>query len=260
MTKNPSYRIYLNALTAMMVITAQQVYAADTVTIYAAASLTNAVNDLEKIYEQKQKQKVDVKTSYAASSTLAKQIEAGAPANIFMSADLQWADYLQNKKIIDAKQRVNLLGNKLVLIAPKNQQIQLKIQKGLDPTKAFNGRLCTGNVNSVPVGKYAKQALTSLDWWNKIKPRLVETEDVRSALAFVERGECQLGIVYATDAAVSSKVKVVGEFPLNSYPPVVYPLAITKNSPQATSFYQFLQSPQAKSVYKKYGFTVLNPR
>ncbi|OUY07066.1 molybdate ABC transporter substrate-binding protein [Acinetobacter populi] len=233
-------------------------HAADTVTIYAAASLTNAVNDLEKIYEQKSK--VDVKTSYAASSTLAKQIEAGAPANIFMSADLQWADYLQNKKIIDSRQRVNLLGNKLVLIAPKNQNIQIKIQKGVDPTKAFTGRLCTGNVNSVPVGKYAKQALTTLDWWTKIQPRLVETEDVRSALSFVERGECQLGIVYATDAAVSSKVKVVGEFPLNSYPPVVYPLAVTKDSAQATAFYQFLQSPQAKTVYKKYGFTVLNQR
>ncbi|GAA5009734.1 molybdate ABC transporter substrate-binding protein [Acinetobacter puyangensis] len=234
------------------------VHAAESVTIYAAASLTNAVNDLEKIYEQKSK--VEVKTSYAASSTLAKQIEAGAPANVFMSADLQWADYLQNKKLIDPKQRVNLLGNKLVLIAPKNQNIQLKIEKGVDPTKAFTGRLCTGNVNSVPVGKYAKQALTSLDWWSKIQPRLVETEDVRGALAFVERGECQLGIVYATDAAVSSKVKVVGEFPLNSYPPVVYPLAIVKKTPQSIAFYQFLQSPQAKTVYKKYGFTILNQR
>lgn len=233
-------------------------YATESVTIYTAASLTNAINDLEKIYEQKNK--VKVKTSYAASSTLAKQIEAGAPANIFMSVDLQWVDYLQNKKLINSKQRVNLLGNKLVLIAPKNQKIQLKIQKGIDPTQAFTGRLCTGNVNSVPVGKYAKQALISLDWWIKIQPRLVETEDVRGALAFVERGECQLGIVYATDAAISSKVKVVGEFPLNSYPAVVYPLAITRNSPQATAFYQFLQSQQAKTIYQKYGFTILNQR
>lgn len=191
---------------------------------------------------------------------MAKQIEVGAPANIFMSADVQWADYLQQKGMINPAQRVNLLGNKLVLIAPKNQNIRINIKKGVDPTQSFTGRLCTGHTSSVPVGKYAKQALISLDWWDKIQPRLVETEDVRGALAFVERGECQLGIVYATDAAVSAKVKVVGEFPLNSYPPVVYPLAMVKPSAQTLPLFKFLQGAEARKVYQKYGFTILNTR
>lgn len=228
---------------------------AESVTVYAAASLTNAINDLEKIYEKQNK--VEVKTSYAGSSTLAKQIEAGAPADIFISADTQWMDYLQNKKLVAANDRLNLLGNRLVLITPKGRSLKVKLDKTTDPNKAFTGKICTGDTKSVPVGKYAKQAFTNLGWWNRIEPKLVETEDVRAALNFVARGECQVGIVYATDAAISKDVTVVGVFPENTHTPIIYPVGLVKKNSNSTKFYQFLQSNQAKAVFKKYGFSVL---
>jgi len=228
---------------------------AESVTVYAAASLTNAMSDLEKIYEKQNK--VEVKTSYAGSSTLAKQIEAGAPADIFISADTQWMDYLQNKKLVAANDRLNLLGNRLVLITPKGQSLKVKLDKTTDPNKVFTGKICTGDTKSVPVGKYAKQAFTNLGWWSRIEPKLVETEDVRAALNFVARGECQVGIVYATDAAISKDVTVVGVFPENTYSPIIYPVGMVKKNPSSTKFYQFLQSNQAKVVFKKYGFSVL---
>jgi molybdate transport system substrate-binding protein len=231
------------------------VYAADTVTVYAAASLTNAVNELDTLYEQKNK--TEVKTSYAGSSTLAKQIEAGAPADVFMSADVQWMDYLQNKQLVVPTDRINLLGNRLVVITPKDRPIKLKMDKSADPTKVIQGKLCTGDTKSVPVGKYAKQALTSLGWWEKLAPRLVETEDVRAALNFVARGECQVGIVYATDAAISKDVVVAGIFPENTHPPIIYPVGLIKKNADSVKFYKFLQSGQAKAVFKKYGFSVL---
>ena len=230
-------------------------FAGNTITVYAAASLTNAVNELETLYEQKNK--TEVKTSYAGSSTLAKQIEAGAPADVFMSADVQWMDYLQNKQLVVPTDRINLLGNRLVVITPKDRPIKLKMDKSVDPTKAIQGKLCTGDTKSVPVGKYAKQALTSLGWWEKLEPRLVETEDVRAALNFVARGECQVGIVYATDAAISKDVVVAGIFPENTHPPIIYPVGLIKKNEDSVKFYKFLQSGQAKAVYKKYGFSVL---
>ncbi|WP_414632453.1 molybdate ABC transporter substrate-binding protein [Acinetobacter sp. UBA6720] len=234
-----------------------QAHAEQAITVYAAASLTNAMTDLDALFE-KQKN-IQVKTSYAGSSTLAKQIEAGAPADVFVSADEQWMNYLQNKKLIEPNKRVNLLGNRLVLISPKSKPVKIKMDKSFDPSTAFQGKLCTGDTKSVPVGKYGKQALTSLGWWSKLEPRLVETEDVRAALNFVARGECQLGIVYATDAAISKDVTVVGVFPINTHTPIIYPLGLVKNNPNAVAFYQFLQTKQANVVFKKYGFTVLSP-
>lgn len=228
---------------------------AESVTVYAAASLTNAINDLEKIYEKRNN--IEVKTSYAGSSTLAKQIEAGAPADVFISADTQWMDYLQNKKLVAANDRLNLLGNRLVLITPKGQSLKVKLDKTTDPNKVFTGKICTGDTKSVPVGKYAKQAFTNLGWWSRIEPKLVETEDVRAALNFVARGECQVGIVYATDAAISKDVTVVGVFPENTHSPIIYPVGMVKKNRNSTKFYQFLQSNQAKAVFKKYGFSVL---
>jgi len=228
---------------------------AEAVTVYAAASLTNAINDLEKIYEKQNN--IEVKTSYAGSSTLAKQIEAGAPADVFISADTQWMDYLQNKKLVAANDRLNLLGNRLVLITPKGQSLKVKLDKTTDPNKVFTGKICTGDTKSVPVGKYAKQAFTNLGWWSRIEPKLVETEDVRAALNFVARGECQVGIVYATDAAISKDVTVVGVFPENTHSPIIYPVGMVKKNLNSTQFYQFLQSNQAKAVFKKYGFSVL---
>ena len=252
--KNNSVRSAI--LCCGFVLTAQ-VHAEQSVTVYAAASLTNAMTDLDHLFEKQKK--VAVKTSYAGSSTLAKQIEAGAPADVFISADEQWMNYLQNKKLIQSNKRVNLLGNRLVLISPKSKPIKIKMDKSFDPSTAFQGKICTGDTKSVPVGKYGKQALTSLGWWQKLVPRLVETEDVRAALNFVARGECQLGIVYATDAAISKDVTVVGVFPISTHTPIVYPLGLVQNNPQSVAFYQFLQGKQANAVFKKYGFTVLLP-
>ena len=232
-----------------------QAFAVDKVTVYAAASLTNAINELDVIYEQKNK--VQIQTSYAGSSTLAKQIEAGAPADIFISADVQWMDYLQKKQLVSANDRVNLLGNRLVVIAPKARPIKLKIDKSFDFTRVVQGKWCTGDTKSVPVGKYAKQALTSIGWWDKVSTRLVETEDVRAALNFVARGECQLGIVYATDAAISKNVVIIGTFPENNHQPIIYPIGLVEKNTESMKFYKFLQSSQAKKVFKKYGFSVL---
>ncbi|MDU2407777.1 MAG: molybdate ABC transporter substrate-binding protein [Acinetobacter junii] len=232
-----------------------QVFAVDKVTVYAAASLTNAINELDVIYEQKNK--VQIQTSYAGSSTLAKQIEAGAPADIFISADVQWMDYLQKKQLVSANDRENLLGNRLAVIAPKARPIKLKIDKSFDFTRVVQSKWCTGDTKSVPVGKYAKQALTSIGWWDKVSTRLVETEDVRAALNFVARGECQLGIVYATDAAISKNVVIIGTFPENTHQPIIYPIGLVKKNTESMKFYKFLQSSQAKKVFKKYGFSVL---
>lgn len=232
-----------------------QAFAVDKVTVYAAASLTNAINELDVIYEQKNK--VQIQTSYAGSSTLAKQIEARAPADIFISADVQWMDYLQKKQLVSANDRVNLFGNRLVVIAPKARPIKLKIDKSFDFTRVVQGKWCTGDTKSVPVGKYAKQALTSIGWWDKVSTRLVETEDVRAALNFVARGECQLGIVYATDAAISKNVVIIGTFPENTHQPIIYPIGLVKKNTESMKFYKFLQSSQATKVFKKYGFSVL---
>ena len=237
------------------VFASSNVFANESVTVYAAVSLTNAVNELDAIYEQKNK--VEVKTSYAGSSTLAKQIEAGAPADVFISADVQWMDYLQNKQLVSASDRVNLLGNRLVVIALKARPIKLKIDKSFDFTRVVQGKWCTGDTKSVPVGKYAKQALTSIGWWDKVSTRLVETEDVRAALNFVARGECQLGIVYATDAAISKNVVIIGTFPENTHQPIIYPIGLVKKNTESMNFYKFLQSSQATKVFKKYGFSVL---
>lgn len=232
-----------------------QAFAVDKVTVYAAASLTNAINELDVIYEQKNK--VQIQTSYAGSSTLAKQIEAGAPADIFISADVQWMDYLQKKQLVSVNDRVNLLGNRLVVIAPKARPIKLKIDKSFDFTRVVQGKWCTGDTKSVPVGKYAKQALTSIGWWDNVSTRLVETEDVRAALNFVARGECQLGIVYATDAAISKNVVIVGTFLKNTHQAIIYPIGLVKKNTESMNFYKFLQSSQATKVFKKYGFSVL---
>ncbi len=228
-----------------------------TLNIYAAASMANALDEINALYQQQYA--VSVHTSYASSGTLAKQIDNGAGADIFISADTQWMQYLSKKqRIIDSSQK-NLLGNRLVLITPKNSPINstIKMTSSFDIGNAFTGKLCTGNTQSVPVGRYAKQALTHLGWWHTIAPRLVETEDVRSALNFVNKGECQLGIVYATDAKIASNVLVVGTFPLASHEPIIYPIAMVKKTQETKRYYRFLQSKQAVAIYQKYGFSVL---
>lgn len=227
-------------------------------TVFAAASMKNALDAVDAAYTAKSK--VQVSASYAASSALAKQIEQGAPADVFVSADLAWMDYLVKNKAIDDATRVNLLGNSIVLIAPKHSKIDnVTIAQGFDLAKlAGDGRITTGDVKAVPVGKYAKAALEKLGAWTAAAPKFAMAENVRAALALVSRGEAVLGIVYSTDARVDPGVKIVGTFPAASHPPIIYPVAATKNAnPEAADYLAFLHSAQAKAIFEKYGFSYL---
>jgi len=229
-----------------------------TITIFAAASMKNAVDDINAAYTKETG--VKVVSSYAASSALAKQLEQGAPADVFASADLDWMDYGVQKKVIRQDTRVNLLGNRLVLIAPADSKLtNVTIGQGFDLAKlAGDGRIATGDVQAVPVGKYAKAALERLGAWQAAAPKFAMAESVRAALAFVARGEAVLGIVYETDAKVEPKVKIVGVFPQESYPPVIYPVALTATAkPEAAAYLNFLRSSAAKAVFEKYGFSFL---
>lgn len=228
------------------------------VKLYAAASLTDALTELSASY-QKAHPDVVIKKSFAGSATLAKQIENGAPADIFISADNDWGDYLYKRGLLVPESRKKLLSNELVLIAPIASDVNVLLDPAFNLNTAFSGRLCTGDPASVPVGKYAKQSLTTYNWWDKISSRIVGTEDVRTALAFVERAECGLGIVYKTDAQLSKKVKVVATFPAASHAPIEYPGALTKNAgAESKAFWAFLQSDEAKAVFTRYGFSLLN--
>jgi molybdate transport system substrate-binding protein len=223
--------------------------------VFAAASLTNALDEIGTAYTQQTQQ--HVKFSYAASSALARQLEAGARADVFFSADLEWMDYLQARNLIDRSTRRNVLSNRLVLVAPADSKIELKIAPGfaLGAALGSNGRLATGDPESVPVGKYARSALTSLGVWNDVADRLVRADNVRSALAFIARGETPLGIVYETDAKVEKRVRIVDYFPADSHPPIVYPVAVTAEArPAARQFVEFLRSAAAQDIFKKYGF------
>lgn len=237
----------------------QEVMAADggSVTIFAAASTTNAITDISKLYQDKHNAKVTY--SFASSSTLAKQIEQGAPADVFLSADLKWMNYLAEKKSIDLQSRFDLLGNRLVLIAPASATVKIAISPNTDLAKALgNEKLAMGDPDHVPVGIYGKQALVKLGMWKDVEPKVARAKDVRAALALVEREEASLGVVYATDAAITKKVKVVAVFPEDSHPPIVYPVALVKDrvTPEAKRFLEFLKSPEAKTIFEKYGFTV----
>ena len=229
-----------------------------TLTVFAAASMKNALDEVDAAYTKKTG--VNLKVSYAASSVLMKQIEQGAPADVFVSADLDWMDYGSQKKVIKDDTRVNLLGNKIVLIAPKDSKIDhVTIGPGFDLAKlAGDGRVTTGDVKSVPVGKYAKAALEKLGAWAAVEPKMAMAESVRAALALVARGEAVLGIVYETDAKVEPAVKVVGAFPEDSHPPIIYPVAATTTAkPETDDYLAFLRSQAAKTIFEKYGFTVL---
>ena len=229
-----------------------------TITVFAAASMKNALDDVNAAFQKESG--VKVVTSYAASSALAKQIEQGAPADAFISADLEWMDYSAQKKTIKDDTRVNLLGNKLVLIAPKDSRIdKVDIAPGFDLARLIgDGRITTGEVTSVPVGKYAKGALEKLGIWASVEKKFAMADNVRAALALVSRGEAVLGIVYETDAKVDPGVKIVGAFPADSHPAIIYPVAATVNAkPEASAYLNFLRSNAAKTVFEKYGFTFL---
>lgn len=227
-------------------------------TVFAAASLTDVLQQVGAQYTKASG--VPVRFSFAASSALAKQIESGARIDMFFSADQEWMDYLQERKLIAGATRRNLLANRLVLVAPADSKVALKIAPGFPLLAALgaSGRLATGDPDAVPVGKYARAALTALGVWDQVEPRLVRAENVRAALVFVARGETPLGIVYATDAKVEPKVRVVDAFPESSHPPVTYPVALTANaSPRAQGLLEFLNTPAARATFQQAGFTPL---
>jgi molybdate transport system substrate-binding protein len=229
-----------------------------TITVFAAASMKNALDDIDANYTAKTGVKVTV--SYAASSALAKQIEQGAPADVFISADTDWMDYAVGKKNIDEPTRVNLLGNTIVLIAPKDSRIDnVNITAGFDLARlAGDGKIVTGDVKAVPVGKYAKAALEKLGSWQAAEPKFAMAESVRAALTLVARGEAALGIVYSTDAKVEPGVKIIGTFPADSHPAIIYPVAATTTAkPETTDYLAFLRSTAAKTILEKYGFKFL---
>jgi molybdate transport system substrate-binding protein len=228
--------------------------AGKTVLVFGAASLTDVLDELGRAFTTQSQ--VPVKSSLAASSVLAKQIEAGAPADVFFSADLDWMDYLQQRNLLRPGSRHDVVRNRLVLIAPADSKISVKIAPGFDLLQALgDGKLATGDPDSVPVGKYAHTALEKLGVWDRVSGRIVRAENVRSALAFVARGEAPLGIVYRTDALAEKRVRIVDVFPEDTHPPVTYPIALTiRASPEAQRFEDFVISDAARPIFLKYGF------
>jgi molybdate transport system substrate-binding protein len=227
------------------------------ITVFAAASLTNVLQQLGDGFTKQTS--IPVRFSFAASSALARQIENGAPADVFFSADLEWMDYLQTRNLIQRDTRRDVLGNRLVLVAPADSKIELKIAPRFPLAKVLGtGRLATGDPDSVPVGRYAREALTTLGVWNDVADRMVRADSVRSALAFVDRGEALLGIVYETDALIDKHVRVVDVFPANSHLPIIYPMALTSAAkPNAARFVAYIRGPAGEAAFKAYGFTPL---
>jgi molybdate transport system substrate-binding protein len=245
----------LYVLTALLLPLAAQ---AQGITVFAAASLTDAMKDISTKWVAAGHQPLVL--SFGSSSTLARQIEQGAPANVFASADEKWMDYLADKKLIAFDTRKDLLGNDLVLVVSADKPMHVTINKSLDLLGLLggNGRLATGDPAHVPVGIYAEQALKALGLWDSVSPRLARTEDVRAALLLVERGEAPAGIVYATDAAASKAVIVAGTFAPDSHDPVSYPFAVSKagDTPEARALLVFLTSAPARAVFVQRGFKV----
>ena len=230
------------------------------VLVFAAASMKNALDDVAAQWLRETGKKVLI--SYAASNTLIKQIEQGAPADIFISADLDWMSYGEQKGLIKTDSRSNLLGNRLVLVAPKDSSISVDLKPGLDLAALLKGgHLAMGNVDAVPAGKYGKAALEKLGAWDGVKDKIAQSESVRAALVLVSRGEAPFGVVYQTDAVADPGVKIVGTFPEDTHPPIIYPVALTKDTtnPDAQAFLNYIRSPAARPAFERQGFTVLGP-
>ncbi len=227
--------------------------------VFAAASLTNVLQELGDGFTKQTS--IPVKFSFAASSALARQIENGAPADVFFSADVDWMDYLQTRKLIQPQTRHNVAGNRLVLIAPVKSPIKLKIEPNFPLAAALGkGRLATGEPDAVPAGRYAQAALTKLGVWDSVSDRLIRADSVRSAMAFVDRDEAPLGIVYETDALVDKKVRVVDVFPENSHTPIAYPVSLTTTgkAADAAKFIAYVRGPAGDIAFKAYGFAALH--
>ena len=229
--------------------------------VFAAASLKNGLDDAAARYEKRTSDSIAL--SYAGSSSLARQIEQGAPADIFFSADIEWMNYLDQNGLIEKSSRVSLLGNEIVLVAPKDSDAKLMIGPGMDIPHLLgtDGRLALGEINSVPAGLYARAALEFYDVWDALADRVVQADNVRVALAYVAGGEAPLGIVYATDAAAEPAVRIVDTFPADSHEPIRYPVALIAGAenPTATDFLEYLKSPDARPAFAKQGFIFLDP-
>jgi molybdate transport system substrate-binding protein len=247
-------RWYFPAILAFGILVFAGVAAADTITVFAAASLKDALDENVKAYQARASDRIVV--SYAASSALAKQIEAGAPADLFISADLDWMDYLQQRRLIKTDTRRNLLTNRLVLIAPADGRVSVSIAPRFPLAGLLGkGRLAMANPDTVPAGKYGKAALEALGVWNDVRAKIASAENVRAALVLVSRGEAPLGIVYRTDAVADPRVKVVGTFPGNTHPPIVYPAALTiSGEGSAEAFLKWLIQAEARAIFEKHGF------
>jgi molybdate transport system substrate-binding protein len=229
------------------------------VLVFAAASLKEALDAINADWQKDSGKHATI--SYAASSALAKQIEAGAPADVFISADVDWIQYLDKKQLIAAGSQHDLLGNSLVLVAPADSTANLDIAPGFPLLKALGGgKLAMADPNAVPAGRYGKAALTKLGVWDQVSASVASAENVRAALLLVARGEAPFGIVYKTDAAVEPKVRIVATFPPDAVPPITYPVAVTASStnPDAAALVRYLGGPAATRQFEKYGFTVLD--
>jgi len=226
------------------------------VTIFAAASLKNALDSI--IAEFRQQTGKRVTASYAASSALARQIEQDAPADIFISADVDWMNYLQERRLLRADSRRDILSNRIVLVAPSDQARPIALQPGALTAVIGSGRIAVANTAAVPAGKYARAALEALGLWSELAGRLAEAENVRAALSFVARGEVPLGIVYETDARAEPRVAVVARFPETSHPRIVYQIALTTSAkPSALQFMDILRQPAGAAAFEREGFRVL---
>jgi molybdate transport system substrate-binding protein len=226
-----------------------------TLTVFAAASLQNVMREIGADYTKATG--APIAFNFAGSSTLARQIVEGAPVDVFISADPQWMDYVQNHGLAEGASRIDLLTNHLALIAPKGSALTLKIAPGFAIAKALgDGRLAMADPNAVPAGLYGKAALTKLGVWQEVEGRVAKGDSVRAALVFVGKGEAPLGIVYDTDAKIDPDVRIVDVFPDDSHPPILYPAAVivSPKAPQARAFLMFLQSPPARAVFARYGF------
>lgn len=251
-------RVLAGFLAALVLLPIVPVARAADITVFAAASLSDALNEIGAAYRQKTGHTAAL--SFAASSVLARQIANAQGADIFISADTEWMDYLGQRSLLAPGTRKDLLGNHLVLIAPADSKLQLSVAPGFDILGALHGgRLALADPESVPAGKYAKAALMALGVWTAVADQLALAENVRVALAYVARGETPLGIVYTTDARAEPRVRLVSTFPDNTHPPIVYPVALTKEAkPLAREFLGYLQSPAAAAVFRKAGFVVLS--
>lgn len=251
--------VRLLAAFCLVVALAAPATAQDTLTIFAAASMRNALDAVNAAFTRATDIKVTF--SYAASSALAKQIVQGAPADVFISANPKWMDLLQEQNRVLPGSRVDLLGNSLVLIAPQTSRLdRVEIGEGFDiATLAGDGRIAVANTKAVPAGLYARAALQSLGAWQAVEPKLAQAENVRATLAYVARGEAPVGIVYATDAQVEPKVKIIGIFPASSHPPITYPVAAIgdRQGKAVARYLHFLQTPAAKAIFERYGFSFL---